>query len=236
MRRSLIWHGHQTICHFLILMHVDAGCYLSERWCVNRQCCSTWGVSSVHRQAGERHRPQAELGVGKAARRRRQDSGILGRVQSRHWDGTYHSWKTKIKNDKITNNFRSLTSNTQSSNSAQYLKYFYGESKIRLDATFVRHCEQMHCDASLLIVISSVGRRQGNDTEWLKTPSVDSTLAANGSTAAAAVLFLLFSIKWAYLHCKRWAMDRCVCGLEACVGVCCVCIVVIWKPSSVWWQ
>lgn len=59
-------------------------------------CCSTWCVSSVHGQAGERHWPQAELVVGKATRWRRQNSGILGRVQRRHWDRTHHSCNRKI--------------------------------------------------------------------------------------------------------------------------------------------
>lgn len=74
--------------------------------------CSTWGVSSVHCQAGERHWPQAELGVGKATRRRRQDSGILGRVQRRHWDCTHHSCNRKNTFSPL-DKYICSTSNTQ---------------------------------------------------------------------------------------------------------------------------
>ena len=61
----------------------------------SRKYCSTWCVSSVHGQAGERHRSQAELAVGEAAGGRRQDAGVLRGVQSRHRDGTDHRCNTR---------------------------------------------------------------------------------------------------------------------------------------------
>lgn len=52
-----------------------------------RTCC----ISSIDRQSGERHRPQAELIVGETTGWRRQDTRILGRIQRWHWDGADHS-------------------------------------------------------------------------------------------------------------------------------------------------
>lgn len=51
----------------------------------------TCRIPSIDRQRGERHRPQAELIVGETAGWRRQDTGILGRIQRWHWDGADHS-------------------------------------------------------------------------------------------------------------------------------------------------